>query len=412
MRICVIANAFPARSQTFVVQQVAGLVRAGADLAVYAKNREMEAAEIAETFPVLGELGIMDRVRYFAPKTGTGLGEALELFCTLGGYLIRHPSRLPALGCFLVETRDLAALKILKVADAIGREGYGAFLCQFGPLGNIGLLLNLLNGSRAKVAVMFRGSDLTSYERRHPAVYRLLFRQADVFLPVSSSFKELLTAKGVPAARIEVHHSGIDCSAFAVADGAERSDRDARFTFISVGRFTEKKGFPYVLEAASILRDRGIKFRLRIVGEGPLARILRDLIQERGLEEFAELIPWVPHAKMMAFYAEADAFVSHNIVPANGDTEGIPNVLKEAMATGLPVVATFHGGVADLIEDGINGFLVKEGDTAALADRMEALACRSTVLDDMRAAARRRVEERFDIGALSRRLMMLLEGRG
>ena len=409
MRVCIIANTFPNKPQTFVVQQILGLHRRDVELDVYAKNCEISSSEIKETFPELAASKIMGKIHYYAPATGKRFMELFQYIGNIISYCLRHPRKVPVLYSFIRKTKDYASLKILAKADEIARQEYTAYLCQFGPLGNNALLLNMLYDQKAKIAIMFRGSDLSSYLRKHPSVYSLITKKGDLFLPVSSFFQNRLIEKGISPEKIEVHYSGIDCSRFTLLKNDTENQENSDFTFISVGRFTEKKGFEYILEAAETLHRKGKVFRLLIIGEGPLKPLLQELIEKKEMSEYVSLLPWVPHDQLLNYYRSADAFVSHNIVPANGDMEGIPNVLKEAMATGLPVISTFHAGIGDLIENGVSGFLVKEGDTTALRERMETIMEGIDSLEEMKLAARRHIENKFDIKMLSTRLSQLLQ---
>ena len=409
MRVCIIANTFPNKPQTFVVQQILGLSRREVELDVYAKNCEISSREIEEIFPELAASKIMGKIHYYSPATGKGLMELFQYTRNIVSYCLRHPRKVPVLYSFIRKTKDYAALKILSRADEIAGQEYTAYLCQFGPLGNNALLLNMLYGQKAKIATMFRGSDLSSYLRKHPSVYSLLAEEGDLFLPVSSFFRNRLIERGVSPEKIEVHYSGIDCSRFTLL-GKDEGDREKpEFTFISVGRFTEKKGFKYILEAADVLHRKGKAFKLLIIGEGPLRTLLQEVIEKREMSEYVSLLPWVSHNRLLEYYRSSDVFVSHNIVPESGDMEGIPNVLKEAMATGLPVISTFHAGIGDLIENGLSGFLVKERDTTALRERMETVMEEIEHLEEMKLAARRHIEKHFDIEILSTRLSQLLQ---
>lgn len=408
MRICVIANSFPNKSQTFVVQQVLGLLRRGVDVDIYAKNCTLSATEKHELFPDLSSYHVASRTFFYASYTGKRVFEALCYLATVIGFFLRHPFRGFRLFFFLAATRDFAALKILSRADEITAKKYDVFLCQFGPLGNMGILLNRLYGTSAKVATMFRGSDVSSYERAHPHVYKLLVNEGNFFLPVSTFFFQRLVDKGIDPRRIEVHPSGIDCKKFAYHERTSSRINSRTFTFISVGRFTEKKGFRYVLEAIDVVRRQYEHVRLLIVGDGPLKASFLRTIEEQKLETHVSIIPWVPHEKLVDFYRNADACVTHSVVAQSGDMEGIPNVLKEAMATGLIVISTDHAGIHDLIEDNTNGFLVQERDVVALSERMKDVMVEDIRLKHMRIAARERIEARFDIEKLSDRLVALL----
>ena len=136
---------------------------------------------------------------------------------------------------------------------------------------------------------------------------------------------------------------------------------------LSVGRFREKKGFRYLIEACKLLKERGYEFHCEIIGYGPEQARLEDLIQEFGLKNNVSLTGILIHDDLKIKYAEATIFVLPCIVGKDGDRDGIPNVLLEAMAMEKPVISTRVSGIPEIIEQLETGFLVQEKDSKALA---------------------------------------------
>ena len=161
----------------------------------------------------------------------------------------------------------------------------------------------------------------------------------------------------------------------------------------------EKKGHHVLIRAAAALRDRGIDFRLTIVGEGPERERLEDLVRELGLDGRV----WLPGAEPPEHVRErllaADLFVLACTTAANGDLDGIPISLMEAMAIGVPVVSTRLSGVPELIEDGEEGLLSEPDDTAGLADAIGAILADPLRAEAMADRARSKVEREYEIGA-------------
>lgn len=165
---------------------------------------------------------------------------------------------------------------------------------------------------------------------------------------------------------------------------------------LAVGQLKEKKGFRYLIQACHELRNRGYAFTCNIVGDGPLRTALQAQIDQLGLQQIVTLCGAQPHARVIDQYQRATAFVLPCVLSANGDRDGIPNVILEAMAMALPVVSTQHSGIPEVVQHGVNGLLVPPGDAAALANAL------ATLLDDPRLrqrlgqCGRQTVIERFD----------------
>ena len=174
---------------------------------------------------------------------------------------------------------------------------------------------------------------------------------------------------------------------------------------IAVGQLKAKKGFTYLLSACRLLRERGYKFHCQIVGDGPLRCELENRIRELGLNATVSLLGALSHSEVVEKYRQASIFTLPCVVAADGDRDGIPNVILEAMAMELPVVATSHSGIPELVVSGVNGLLVPRADEIALADALAEL------LDDPARCraygheARRTVINRFDIAANARMLL-------
>lgn len=174
---------------------------------------------------------------------------------------------------------------------------------------------------------------------------------------------------------------------------------------LSVGQLQERKGLSYLVEACSFLGERGIQFECRIIGEGPLRPILQDQIQRLGLENFVRLLGALPHEEVIAQYQEATVFALPAILGKDGDRDGIPNVILEALSMGLPVVSTAHSGIPEVIEEGVNGLLVPPEDAKALSSALERVICNPEMQSAFGKAGRQIVADRFNPEKNARRLL-------
>lgn len=191
------------------------------------------------------------------------------------------------------------------------------------------------------------------------------------------------------------------------SENPPEADPHDKFTFISVGRLVEKKGFNYLLEACAMLKDKGYDFKCRIIGSGPLENEIRERIREMNLEHIVELPGFVPPNEMENEYLAGDVLAAPCVVAANGDVDGLPNVCLEAMHCGLPVISTTISGIPEGVEEGSNGWLIPPNDADALAEAMEK-ALNEENLPQMRVASYQMVRRKFDVRKNTIPIMNLL----
>lgn len=178
---------------------------------------------------------------------------------------------------------------------------------------------------------------------------------------------------------------------------------------LSVGRLVEKKGFPYAIEAAGLLREGGHRFVWKIAGEGGDRPQLEVAIKDRGLGAWVQLLGNLPQNDVKLLLDQATVFVLPCVVASNGDRDGMPQVLIEAMAKEVPVVTTTAVGTGELVRDG-SGFLVPPRDGAALAAAVEQVITSDRAEQQvMGRIGRQSVEQEFDIHHLANKLIALFE---
>jgi glycosyltransferase involved in cell wall biosynthesis len=253
--------------------------------------------------------------------------------------------------------------------------------------------------------VTFHGYDASTMlnARGYRSQLHGLFAAAHV-IAVSQEMADRLVAHGADPARLFVHHIGVPLEAFPFIRRTPLREKVAAgetVEFLQVSSFNEKKGHEYTVAAFRRFLDDGARARLTFVGDGPRREVVEataaDLVA-RGAVRFAGALPPDEVATVMA---EADVFVHHSVTSSKGDKEGIPIGLMEAMATGLVVISTRHSGIPELVEDGVEGYLVEERDVAAYAAAMH----RALASDpELATAARRKIERDFDMETQNRRL--------
>lgn len=204
-------------------------------------------------------------------------------------------------------------------------------------------------------------------------------------------YLEQLYPGGAP---IHTIYHGLDTTLFTPVS---QIDEPALPTILAVGRFVEKKGFPYLVEACRLLRARGHHFRCRIVGQrDEQSALVQQLIQAGELADIIQIQGGVTQDELRRIYAESTIFALPCYVVDNGDRDGIPNVLAEAMAMALPVVSTNISGIPEIVQPGLNGLLVPPKDAMALADTLERLLLDPALRQQLGQAARATIIEVFD----------------
>jgi glycosyltransferase involved in cell wall biosynthesis len=206
----------------------------------------------------------------------------------------------------------------------------------------------------------------------------------------------------------KIYH-GLDIHRFK-PDPDRLRDTSEPVRIVSVGRYVEKKGFNYLLEACSLLKQRGYNFMCRIIGELDDQYLpLQQLRHQLDLEDCVALGGPITHEGLTSIYQQSDIFALPCQVLGNGDRDGIPNVLMEAMATGLAVVSTRISGIPELIESGKDGLLVAEKNSVALADALQSLITDRQLIAQLGEQARETICQEFDARHTNQRLLQLFE---
>jgi glycosyltransferase involved in cell wall biosynthesis len=172
---------------------------------------------------------------------------------------------------------------------------------------------------------------------------------------------------------------------------------DGTVRMVMVGRFVEKKGFAYGLQAFARVAGRHAHARMILVGDGERRAELEAIVREAGLGARVQLTGVLPHAEVFEQIENADVLVAPSVVGRAGNRESGLLVVKEANARGLPAIGTRHGGIPEIIDDERTGFLVPERDVDALADRIDRLLSDPGLRTRMGAAAREKMEREYDI---------------
>ena len=221
-------------------------------------------------------------------------------------------------------------------------------------------LLPLLRAfHRPLIVTLHSGSDVP-VEKPRFGIYRELAERATLFLCVSNFIRRQAIEAGFPAEKLLVHYIGIDRTLFVPPPAPATAE-----SVLFVGRLVEMKGGEYLLRAMQKVQSKRPACELTIVGDGPLRAELERLAAE--LQVHCKFLGVQPAATIRQMLPKSRLFCLPSVTTASGDREGLPTVLIEAQAMGVPVVSTFHSGIPEGVIDGVTGTLVRERDTEGLA---------------------------------------------
>lgn len=404
MKIAFFVRFFPVLSETFILNQITGLIDRGHDVDIYALRPRPVDFQVVHAD--VERYHLMERTQYFSDMPRNYFLRVLMAFALV----IKHRAWLqpkPLLLALNIRKygREAMSLRILYLATLLVGKEHDAVHCQFGNLGPEVLRLKQIGAISGKLVTSFRGNDLTGYLQTKRICYRELFRKGDLFLPVSEVFRHRLIEKGCSSAKITVHRSGVDLAKLQYS--VRRRAEGEPTKLISIGRFVEKKGLTYAIQAVALLVESGYKLTYTLIGYGGLRPDLEHLIDQLGVGDHVRLLGCMPHSEVVLHLRNSHLLLAPSVTGTDGDQEGIPNVLKEAMAMGIPVIGTLHGGIPELVENGVSGFLVPERDVEALADRLAYLMDHPERWPEMGAHGRKCVEKYYDINRLNDTLVEL-----
>jgi len=254
------------------------------------------------------------------------------------------------------------------------------------------------------VVVSFHGMDVQERVDQPGYVDRLgaLLQAATLVLARSHSLLERLRELGCPEDKLRLNRTGIPLDRFPEQERGVPDD--GAWHLVQACRLVEKKGIPVTLEAfARVWRDYP-RMRLTIAGEGPMQGEIEGLIEKMGLSGVVEMTGFIDEEALGSLYRQAHIFIHPSQITADQNQEGVPNAMLEAMATGLPVLATLHGGIPEAVEHGESGLLSPECDVDTLEVHMRRLLGESGLWRRLGRRAASSVRENFEQRAQISRL--------
>jgi len=392
LRVGYVVKRYPRYSETFVVAEIAAHEAAGLEVEIFSlyppNDTHFQDAIARVRAPVC-----------YLPSQGV---KAVDFWAALED----AAATLPGMWGELEAARGEDALSVCQAAVLACEVRRRAIDHLHAHFASAPATVSRLASRLAKVPYTFtaHAKDIF-HESVRPEDLRRKLTEAAAAVTVSRyNWDHLRRVYGAAAARVYRVYNGLDLQEFRYESPAERPPR-----IVAVGRLIEKKGFADLVEACAILRDRGIAFRCEIVGTGPLELALQALVQRRSLEGRVQLIGPRPRCDVIEHIRSAAVLAAPCVVAPDGDRDGLPTVLLEAMALGTPCVATDVTAIPELLEPGEAGLVVPEHDPPALAVALQRLLTDPVLRERAATHARRRMEADFDIRRTAARLRAIFQ---
>lgn len=383
-KICFFLGIFPKLSETFVIKQMEGLQALGHEIHVLCDSIEAPAQIDLTAEPMKSFLANTkyksDILKHMDPvieKMPWRLRQKAKNFCYTQGAkkLNQYDAVIAHFGWQGLELAEYAAKNIFDVPFVTFFHGYDVSVPMHeGMLGK----------------------------------YKPLFNHGDSLLCVNHVYKQALIDAGAHPQNTTVHRMGIDCADIRFV---KRSRSPEGLKFISVSRLVEKKGIETAIRGLASLNEQrpDIAWSYTIIGDGPLMEPLTALAQSLNVADKIDFMGAQSHNTVKARLAESDIMLLPSVKASNGDMEGIPVALMEAMASGLNVISTYHSGIPELITDMETGFLIAEHDFKDMANKVIWAYDNPAACVDIAVQARKVIEAEFDNTKLNEQLSQHIE---
>lgn len=391
MKVAFFVYKFPVASETFIINQIAYFIRKGIDV------------EVVSVFPgdfnikhkSLTQYRILDKVRFLLDKEPEGRVQKLL-------------SRLLAVSGALTNKKAFNSLnfkkygyyaKTLILPGILSRNNRkikaDVNIAHFGTTAALLNQLKRLGFVEGKIAAVFHGNDIsqTRVLNIFRSDYERLFDDANYIFPVSELWANKIASTPKIKNKTHVIRMGVNISKFIYK---ERNVVSSSIKLLSIARLTEKKGISVAINACLRLKQQNIDFHYTIIGDGPLRKTLEAQVANLNLGDNIVFLGAQTQETVTEYLNQSDVFLLPSVTAADGDMEGIPVALMEAMAIGIPVISTFHSGIPELIEDRVSGFLVNENDATSIANVVREIIEDPGVLTGICHNAKQKIDNEFD----------------
>jgi colanic acid/amylovoran biosynthesis glycosyltransferase len=397
MYVAHIVGKFPSISQTFILNQISGIIQGGKDIHVFAREKPDRIPE----HRIINEYNLTENVTYVKVENYT---EGVKILVNTVPYLLTHGfgfgDVLPVLRYGKEAPRRLSYVRSLHEHD----KEFDVYHGHFGTVTR--QFLNAKKELGGPLMVSFYGADVSRAPISNPSIYDELFDDMTIATCLSEDMRTDLVDLGCPANKTRKVPLCVDTKKF------QYKERDLNpgepIKILTVARFVEKKGLEYAIKAVSEL-DTEREIQYSIAGDGKKREELKNLMKNLGVEDRIKLLGWQTQEQISDLMDESHLFLLPSVTASSGDKEGTPTVLLEAQATGLPIVSTYHAGIPEIVDDGNAGILVPERDVESLTDALEELAQHPERWSSMGRSGREYIGEEHSIDSVSERLLDIYE---
>lgn len=300
----------------------------------------------------------------------------------------------------LYETmKCLSQKQIKKISDFVEKERID--ICHFHYGTDCGVYYPLLKHLKTPSVVSFYGYDCFSFPKKlwgigNKYLNDRVFRDITMVFAMSPEMKKDLVKIGCPEEKIIVHYHGIPAKTF-LNQQRDYNREKKEFDLLIVSYLDPVKGHLFIFRALQkLVLERHANIRLKIIGQGFYEPVLKNFVKESKLQDHVDFLGFMSGARLQAELENADGFIHPSVITKN-DKEGIPGAIVEAMFSGLPVIATYHGGIPYIIENNKSGILVNEWDTDALAAAMVRLSEDPKLREKLGTAAQKKALAELDL---------------
>lgn len=385
MKIVFVVGVFPSLSETFILNQITGLIDLGHEVEIFAQ----EGSFSGKIHPDVFTYNLKKRVHYFnIPKNR--FERIIKAVRLIVANFYQHPLMILKSLNFVRYGKEALSLNLLYALIIFLDKNFDIIYCHFGPIGNIGAHLKQI-GIKGKLVTVFYGADIRTGIIKGKNFYKNLFIVGDYFLEYTKYHIKTLIKLGVEPKKIIFHPLGVNIHKFSRALSGFIK-KPSKFTIITVARLVEEKGLNYGIRAIKELVNNNpqINLRYNIVGGGPMEKSLKKLIKDINLTSNIYFLGYMTSNELIREMRKSQIF----FLPSVSETFGI--VLLEAQAMGLPVVATRIGGVPEAMIEGKSGLLVPVKNIKVMAKKIEYLLKNQSIRLKMGRFGRKFVMENYD----------------
>lgn len=398
-KIAYVISRFPTISETFILYEILELQRLGFDVAIFPFILENETVKHTEVE------ALMKRVRFFHPLGLSTLQAQFTLFFKKPGAYLRVLWR--------VLTGNLGSFKFFSRALVV----FPLAVCYAIEMRKLGVEHVHAHWATHPALAAYVIRELTGIPYSFTAhahdiyVNRLMLDEkikSASFLATISDYNHTFLKNlygEVAGEKTAVVRCGVNIEKFSLREKRRFSDP---LKIICVASLKDYKGHRYLLDACVLLRDKGMSFECRLVGDGELRSEIEGGIEYLGLAAHVKMLGFQPSHRLQELLDEADVMVLPSVVTATGKKEGIPVALMEALSVGLPVIVTAISGIPELVIDGETGFLVPERNANAIATAVTAFKLSPELAEKFRSAGRKKIEQEYNLATNVGKLAVLL----